>query len=140
MQQMQEPEGRSYNEGYPESAGYPTDQDDEQARRSRSQYESQQKLQPESEAKLSRTNYVMAVYSLAASSAIMSLSIALSAISLTTTDRLSNGVFAMLMILLPTSIAGFVFSTVQAVNIQIKLKRVRGVAKSRPGHQNRSTN
>ena len=140
MQQMQEPEGRSYNEGYPESAGYPTDQDDEQARRSRSQYESQQKLQPESEAKLSRTNYVMAAYSLTASSFIMSLSIALVAISGTTTDRLPNGVFGMLLILLLFSIAGFVFSTVQVLNMVIKLKRVRGVAKSRPGYQNRSNN
>src|SRR6266700_3272316 len=50
MQQMQEPEGRSYNEGYPESAEYPTYQDGEQAGWSRPQYESQQKLQPESEA------------------------------------------------------------------------------------------
>jgi len=56
MQHMQEPEGRSYNEGYPESTGYPTEQDNEQAEWSRSQYESGQKLQPESEAQLSTTN------------------------------------------------------------------------------------
>ena len=51
MQQMQEPEGRSSNQGYP------TSQDDEQARWSRPQYESQQKLQPESEAQYKQFCY-----------------------------------------------------------------------------------
>jgi hypothetical protein len=135
MQQMQEPEGRSSNEGYPESAGYLTDQDDEQARRSPPQYESQQELQPESEAKLSRTNYVIATYSLTASSFIMALSMALVAFFATaTTDRLPNGVFSMLLILLLLSIAGFVLSTIQVSNIVMKQKRVRGAAKGLEPH------
>jgi hypothetical protein len=153
---MQEPEGRSYNEGYPESAGYPPYQDDEQAGSSRPQYESQQKLQPESEAKLSTTNSVLAILSVVASSLIMGLSIALVALTANifgriigagVTDMLPNSVFGIIiasfvisLVLLLFSIVGFVFSTIQLSIMVKKLKRVRGAAKSRPGYQNRPNN
>src|SRR5713226_9042480 len=129
MQLMQEPEGRSYREGYPQSTGYPPYQDDEQAGWSRPQYDSQQKLQPESEAQLSTTNVVLAILSVVASSLIMGLSIALVALTANSfgrtigagvTDILPNGVFGTIiasfvisLILLLFSIAGFVFSLIQ---------------------------
>ena len=143
MQQMQEPEGRSYNQGYP------TSQDDEQARWSRPQYESQQKLQPESEAKLSTSNSVMAILSVVASSLIMGLSIALVALTANivgrtigagVTDILSNSIVGIIiaisvisLLLLLLSITGFVFSTIQLSMMVKKLKRVRGMGRSRPG-------
>jgi len=142
MQQMQEPEGRSYNQGYP------TSQDDEQARWSRPQYESQQKLQPESEAKLSTSNSVMAILSVVASSLIMGLSIALVALTANivgrtigagVTDILSNSIVGIIiaisvisLLLLLLSITGFVFSTIQLSMMVKKLKRVRGTGRSRP--------
>ncbi len=143
MQQMQEPEGRSSNQGYP------TSQDDEQARWSRPQYESQQKLQPESEAKLSTSNSVMAILSVVASSLIMGLSIALVALTANivgrtigagVTDILSNSIVGIIiaisvisLLLLLLSITGFVFSTIQLSMMVKKLKRVRGMGRSRPG-------
>ena len=156
MQHMQEPDGRSSNEGYPESAGYSTSQDDEQAGWSWPQYESQQKLQPESEAKLSTTNAVLAILSVVASSLIMGLSIALVVLTASifgrtigagVTDVLPDGVsgliiasFVISLILLLFSIAGFVFSTIQLAMIEKKLQRVRGAAKSRSGYPNRPYN
>ncbi len=153
MQQMQGPEGRSYNEGYLESVEYPTSQNDEQAAWSRSQYESQQKLQPESEAKLSTTHFVMTILSVVASSLIMGLSIALVALTANifgrtigagVTDILPESVFGIIiasfvisLLLLLCSITGFVFSTIQLSMMVKKLKRVRGAAKSRPRYQNR---
>ncbi len=156
MQQMQEPEGRSYNEGYPESAGYPTYQEDEQAGWSQPQYESQQKLRTESEAKLSTTNSVLAILSVVASSLIMGLSIALVALTANIFGRiigagvtgvLPNSVFGIIiasfvisLILLLFSIAGCVFSTIELSIIVKKLKRVSGTAKSRHGYQSRPHN
>src|SRR5262245_34135517 len=130
MQEMQEPQRRGYNEEYLESVGYPADEEKSgQSGWARPPYESQQKILPESEGKLSTTNYVLAIQSLIASSIIMGLSIAL--LSLTAnifgktvgtgaTDTLPNGVFGLIiasfvvsLILLLFSIAGYVFSIIQ---------------------------
>ena len=148
MQYMQEPEGRSYNEGYPESSGNPTNQDDEQARWSQPQYQSQQKLQPE--ARLSTTNFVLAILSVVASSVIMGLSISLVALTANifgriiatgVTNILPYGVFGIsiagfviALILLLFSIAGFVFSVIQLSLIAGKRKRARGIGRSRRGY------
>jgi len=139
MQQMQEPEGRSYNSGYPESAEYPRYQDNEQTEWSQPQYAGQQKLQPEGEVKLSKINSVMAILSVIASSFIMGLSIALT--TLTTemlvkaggpnyTTSIVIASFVISLILLLCSIAGFVFSTIQLALIQKKLKHAKGTARS----------
>jgi uncharacterized membrane protein len=146
MQYMQEPEGRSYNEGYPESAGNPINQDDEQARWSQPQYQSQQKLQPE--ARLGTANLVLAILSVVASSVIMGLSIALVALTANIFGRIiSSGVanllpygifgisvagFVISLILLLFSIAGFVFSIVQLAIMTRKRRRARGAVRSRP--------
>jgi uncharacterized membrane protein len=145
MQYMQEPEGRSYNEGYPEAAGNPINQDDEQARWSQPQYQSQQKLQPE--ARLGTANLVLAIMSVVASSVIMGLSIALVALTANVFGRiiaagvvntLPYGVFGIsvagfviALILLLFSIAGFVFSIVQLSIMTKKRRRARGAIKSR---------
>ena len=139
MQQMQGPEDRSYNEGYSQSVEYPTYQDEEQSGGSRPQYESQQKLQPESKMKLSTTNYVMAILSLVASSLIMGLSIALVALTANIFGRvigagvvsiLPHSVFGIIiasfvisLILLLSSIAAFVFSIIQLSIMVKKLRR-----------------
>lgn len=143
MQEMQEPQRRAYNEGYPESVGYLADEEDGgQAGRSRPKYESQQKLQPESEAKLSTTNFVLAIQSVVASSLIMALSIALLALTANifgrtigegVTDILPNGVYGIIiasfiisLLLLLFSIAGFVFSVIQLSLMGKKRKSARG--------------
>ncbi|MBA2391239.1 MAG: hypothetical protein H0V70_00660 [Ktedonobacteraceae bacterium] len=143
MQNMQEPEGRSYNQGYSESAGNPTSQDDEQARWSQPQYGRQQKVQPE--ARISTTNFVLAVLGLVTSEVIMGLSIALLALTANifgktvaagATAMLPYGVadiiigaFVVALILLIFSIAGFVFSTIQLAIIARKRRRARSRAR-----------
>jgi hypothetical protein len=150
MQQMQGPERQAYNEGYPESTGYQTYQDDEQVGGSQPQYESQQKMQPERAAKLSTTSYVMAILGVVASSLIMGLSIALVAltanifgkvIEAAITDTLPYNVFGMIigsfvvsLILLLISIAGFVFSIIQIAALSKQRKRARRATRSRPGY------
>lgn len=140
MQQMQGPEGRSYNEGYSQPDGYPTYQDSKQAGWSQPQYGSQQKLQTESGARLSTVNLVMAILSLVASSLIMALSIALVALTANIFGRtigagavaaLPDKVFGIIiasfiisLILLIFSIAGFVFSIVQ-ISIMGKKRKAR---------------
>ena len=141
MQYMQEPEGRSYDEGYPESAGNSANQDDQQARWSQPQYQSQQKLQPE--ARLGTTNLVLAILSEVASSVIMGLSIALVALTANIFGRvIATGVantlpygvfgisiagFVIALILLLFSIAGFVFATIQLAIMTRKRRRARGM-------------
>jgi hypothetical protein len=147
MQQMQEPERQAYNEGYPESTGYQTYQDDEQAGGSQPQYESQQKLQPERAAKLSTTSYVMAILGVVASSLIMGLSIALVALTANIfgkvigagiTDTLPYNVFGMIigsfvvsLLLLLISIAGYVFSIILITGLSKQRKHARNAARSR---------
>lgn len=147
MQQMQEPEGRPYNEGYSQSTGYPVYQDDEQARWSQLRDDSQQKLQPENGTKLSTINVVLAILSVVASSFIMAFSITLVTLTANIFGRtigvgaikmLSNSVFGIIiasfvfsLILLLFSIAGFVFSVIQLSIIGKKRKRERSIAWSR---------
>jgi hypothetical protein len=147
MQEMQEPQRQAYNEGYPESVGYPADKEENsQAGWSRPQDESQQKLQPESEAKLSTTNHVLAILSVVASSCIMALSIALVALTANifgrtigagVTNILPDKVFGLIiasfvisLIVLLFSIAGFVFATIQLSIMQEKLQRAREYGRS----------
>lgn len=145
MQQMQDPEGRSYQAGNVESARYPNYQESEQADWASPQHENQQRLRTESNAKLSTTNYVMAIWSMVASSLIMGLSIALVALTANMfgrtiwagiTDALPYYIFNIIiasfvvsLILLFVSIAGFVFSTIQLSMIVKKLKHLRGTVK-----------
>ena len=153
MPQMQEPEGRSYNEAYPESAGYRAYQDHDQAEWSQDQYASQQKLRPEAEAKLSTINYVMATLSLVASSLIMALSIALVTLTANIFGRtIGTGVtsilpdrvfgiiiagFVVSLILLVFAIAGFVFSIIQ---LSIMQKKINGANRSWNGYRHRPHN
>ncbi len=146
MQQMPEPEGKSYNEGYLNSTQSSAYSYDEQSRRSQRQYESQQKLRTESEAKLSTTNLVLAIMGVVTSSLIMGLSIALVALTANIFGRiLSAGVteilpdrvfgiiiaaFIVSLILLLFSIAGFVFSVVQLSLIRKKLKHLLNIDRS----------
>ena len=148
MQYMQEPEGQSYNEGYPESAGNPINQDNEQAGWSQPQYTSQQKLQPE--ARLGTANLVLAILGVVASSVIMGLSIALVALTANifgriiaagVTNTLPYGIFGIsiagfviALIVLLFSIAGFVFATIQLAIMTRKRRRARGIGRSRRGY------
>lgn len=156
MPQMQEPERQSYNEAYPESAGYRAYQGNEQADWSQYQYASQQKLRPENEAKLGIINYVMAIMSVVASALIMALSVALVALTANifgrtigagTTSILPNGVFGIIiagfvvsLILLLCAIAGFVFATIQLSIMQKKLKKVSGSSWSNSSYRHRPHN
>src|SRR5690349_94698 len=125
MQQMQEPEGRGYSEGYqiePEYSMYDgKQQGEEYAEQPRPQYEndesSQQKIRPSSKASLT-----LAILSIVASAIIMGCAIALVALSAVTfahsveLDQVFGPMIASLVlsiILLAFSVAAFVFSIVQ---------------------------
>ncbi len=144
---MQEPQRHAYTEGYQESVGYPANEDiGSQTGWRGSQYEGHQKLQPESEAKLSTTNYVFAILSVVASQLILSLSLAL--VGLTATIFASTvgagatygppnevaGViiagFVISLILLLFSIASLVFSAIQLSSIRKIRKRARDLSQN----------
>lgn len=144
---MQEPQRHVYAQGYQESVGYPANEDiGGQAGWIGSQYEGHQKLQPESEAKLSTTNYVFAILSMVASQLIMFLSIALfvltakifsGTVGVGAISGLPNGVAGMIiagfvvsLILLLFSIASFVFSVIQASSVQKIRKRARDLSRN----------
>lgn len=144
MQEMQEPQRRTYNEGYPEAGGYSAD---EEADWAQPQYDSQQKLQPERDVKLSTTNYVLAILSTVASQIIMFLSFAVFALTANifgrtvgagATSGLPGGLtgviiggFVVSLILLLFSITGFILSVTQIAIIQKKRNQAREAGRSR---------